>query len=297
MQLDPTYDLFISHSSADKLVTVHGQHFYLIEYLKKCLEAHLHPTETLGGRPRRFRVCTYEQDFELSETVEAAIHQRIDASAALLAICSRSAAESSYVRDELDYFQAKHPDAPMIGARWHMSPGDAFPNNFGSGALGADLAPSIVNSLEDWAERIEMECHKIVAEAWQLPLEQVFDRFEAARAQRRRRTRLSIGAAVIVVAIVGAFAVQQLLWNQRITARDAAIIELRANGFEVIPRTENTAAALSFSTADASPDPAIAELKASAGLTAAGDMLELSSLNLSGQAITDETAALLPNMP
>ncbi len=57
VELGPSgYDLFISHSSSDRLVTVHGKQFRLIDFLKRELEAHFHPSEIENGKPKRFRV-------------------------------------------------------------------------------------------------------------------------------------------------------------------------------------------------------------------------------------------------
>lgn len=85
------FDLFISHSSADNLVVVHGRQFRLIDELKDKLEEHYHPSEKVGGRPRRFRACTYEEDFEFAGDVSTAIRERIRASRALLVISSTAA--------------------------------------------------------------------------------------------------------------------------------------------------------------------------------------------------------------
>jgi len=140
------YDLFISHSSADALVTVHGRHFHLIEHLKEKLEAHTHPSERRNGRPRRFRVCTYEEDFELKGDVSTAIQDRIRASRFMLVICSKASADSQYVHSELDFFTKAREGAPPLAGLWNVPPHEAFPGIFPPDTIAANFAPSVITS-------------------------------------------------------------------------------------------------------------------------------------------------------
>lgn len=183
------YDLFISYARADCFRTVDGKVVDLVQELKRRLELHVHPDE----RRRRFRVCSDIDDFELDGTVSEAIRSKIGRSRNLLLVCSTSAPASQYVGEEISAFLATASAAEPLAAYLDLQPHEAFPSLFASGAIGVDIWPRPGASRRAFREQLDRESHKIVARAWRVPVERVFDRFEA---ERRRQRRFTIGGFI-----------------------------------------------------------------------------------------------------
>ena len=221
------FDLFISYASRDATVTIEGRRIHRVRELKRCLEAH-----RIKGHGR-FRTCSYEADFDLEGTVAEAIRAKIEASRALLVLCSRHAAASPHVGQELRDFREVHADAPLIGALIDAPPCEAFPEFFEDGALAADLGAAPGVTRRDWRRNLENESHKVIARAMGLEVADVHDRF-----RRQRRQRRSVIAGLIVLLLVAAsLATWQVIENRTRRSHDEAIRALETNGFEITDRT------------------------------------------------------------
>lgn len=210
------YDLFVSFATPDESMDVGGRTVNVVEALKRALESHTHPQQN----GRRFRACTYREDFELKGNVSAAILDRLHNSKSLLVLCSEAARDSRYVRQELADFERVKPEGPIIAARLRASPEDTFPERFAAGTLGADLSAPSTIAHREWRRQLERESHKIVARVWGLPLEKVFDRFEQQRAKRRRRVILALGVGIMLLSCALAVAVRQYLVAERSRAAE-----------------------------------------------------------------------------
>ncbi len=294
--VEAEHDLFVSHSSADCLVTVHGRHFRLIDRLKKMLEEHYHPSERVNGRPRRFRVCTFEEDFQLTGQVKEAIEAQLERSRAVLVICSEASRDSRYVLSELEHFRAGHPDKPLIAGLWNVMPDEAFPEFFPDGTVGANLAPSVVASFDDWLDQLEDESHKIVAKAWRLSVAEVYDRFQAERKRKKKRLVAAVAVVTLFLAGLAGLAVRQSLAIRRAEAHDRAAIEMRAHGFQVdaLGGGGNT---VIFRPPPGSEFADPFQDWATRGLAMADGLVDVRSVRLAGPAVTDQTLAALGALP
>lgn len=81
------------------------------------------------GTRLRFRVCTYEEDFELEGTVQEAMRETIRNCSFLLVVSSKASAQSSHVRFELQTFRELHGADRLLAAQLNLLPDVAAPNN------------------------------------------------------------------------------------------------------------------------------------------------------------------------
>jgi hypothetical protein len=156
----PTFPfaLFIRYSSKDARITVAGKKLQLIRELKSTLQSHRVPERG------RFRVCSFEEDFELHDTVEKAIREKLAESENLLVLCSKASSESPYVADELKVFCDLHPEQQIIPVQLDMLPDDAFPGRQFS-SMGADLRVRLVTR----SAIFEIECWTRVTKSSRKP--------------------------------------------------------------------------------------------------------------------------------
>jgi len=201
------FDLFISFAGSDRKKTIGGKEIDVIFELKKALESHLHTSEKQGWFRHRFRVCTYDEDFDLEETVADAICAKISDAKNLLVVCSKRAAESEHVDFELEHYLNNREESPLAAFLDRM-PEDAFPQYFKPGTLAANLQISPDISIKQWRQQIASESHKVVAKAWGLPLKDVEDRFQ--RDQKKRITQV----AIIAILMLGLSAWGGASWKQ-----------------------------------------------------------------------------------
>src|SRR5215469_13558570 len=123
------YDLFISYASNDREIALAHRRVGFISYLKRLLEQH-RVVKADARRTVPFRVCSYEDDFELGRPLPDEIRAQLDESACLLVICSRAAATREYVRLEIDHFAQSHSDRPIIAGQLDLEPHQCFPQYF-----------------------------------------------------------------------------------------------------------------------------------------------------------------------
>jgi hypothetical protein len=230
------FDLFLSYGSKNERITLERKPVLVVSELKKALESHPWPRPVATNRFEFFRVCTDIEDFELSETVHSSIRDKLGECDALLVLCSEAAAaESSHVRFELETFRVLRPNESPVAAFLNILPEKAFPDFFRPGSMAANLSYRDDMSRKEWRKRLHGESHKIVAKVWDLPIEEVFNRWRERRRQNQRR----VAGAVLVVALILA---GMFLWGMNIDAerRNADI----ARRFAVVERVPITPTSL-----------------------------------------------------
>lgn len=238
------YDVFISYGSTDRKYTFEdGRTIDVIKTFKKFLEEHQHP----NFPRRRFRVCTYEDDFDLDATVTEAICKKLQQSDVLLLFCSLSASESPYVAVELDYFK-KVAHREVIPANFLQTPYESFPNLFEEDVLGVNLGPTL--NRRDWLKQARIESHKLAARVWGLPKQQTYDRFIASE---RRRFHVRLRLFLLFFFIVSS--TSTVAWNENYKRHMKSQVEERivsAGGrFEL---SRNGDITVDYSSADDVPD-------------------------------------------
>lgn len=200
----PRFDLFISFSSKDRHQPWFGRSVDLVTELKTALEQYYHPISR-----RRFRVCTYEEDFELAGAVRAAITVAIEQSRSLLFVSGEGARTSDFVRFELEYATTNVPGKQVLTALVDLHPSDAFPTLFASDTQATDLSIHGCSNLASWRRRLEMEAAKLAARVWDVSLQQVRDRFLIEQRRRRLWTIGGSAAAVLAVSIAAMIGISQ----------------------------------------------------------------------------------------
>ena len=210
-QANTKFDLFISYASDDDLLKFGKKEVSIVATLKKALERHNHP-DTDGIRPAgtNFKVCTFDEDFELGATVGGEIRDKIRSSFKLLVICSKASQLSEYVKEEIHFYKSVRNEAPLA-AFYTVLPKEAFADVFNQDHLAANLSVEPWMNLKQWQKQVENESHKIVASVWAQELKTIFDRFKATR--RRAKLR-SVGIlSTIFFGILIAAAAMQLVRN------------------------------------------------------------------------------------
>ena len=116
-----TYRAFLSYSHRDKR-KVKRWHTRLETFQ---IDPNVVGRDTpLGPVPRSLEpICRDEIDLPGRHELTDELRSKLDQSAALIVMTSPSAAVSDYVRDEVGYFRARHPDRPVIGVILAGHPG------------------------------------------------------------------------------------------------------------------------------------------------------------------------------
>lgn len=117
------YRAFISYSHADTAWA---------KWLHRALEG-FHIDKDLVGRetaagaiPKALRPIFRDRDeFTAGHTLSDQTLTALDASHALIAICSPAAAKSTYVNEEIRLFKSRHPERPVIPLIVAGKPGDS----------------------------------------------------------------------------------------------------------------------------------------------------------------------------
>src|SRR5438876_324851 len=123
-------------------------------------------------------------------------------------------------------FRGAFPSVAPLAAYLDLQPEATFPSLFAPGTIGADIRPRAGADMRSWQRQVERESHKIVARAWGIPVERVFDRFTAERRRQRRLAAAGIAAALLITLIGilvasgqwGLHRVRELALNGRVVA-------------------------------------------------------------------------------
>jgi hypothetical protein len=169
-----------------------------------------------GAIPRALRpVFRDRDDFTAGQTLSGQTIDALDASQALIVICSPSSAGSTYVNEEIRLFRSRHPARPVIPLIVSGTPGDpaleCFPTTLTSkldakGRVTGEPVELLAADARETGDGKRLALAKVVAGLLGLPADDVFRRAERAR---RRRVRQVAGLAMAVLAallLLGAWA-------------------------------------------------------------------------------------------
>jgi hypothetical protein len=178
---------------------------------------------SLGPVPKTLRpIFRDREDFSGGHTLTDATIEALDASAALIVLCSPVAASRPAVNEEVRLFRSRHPDRPAIPVIIDGSAPENFPPalRFELAADGSvtDRPMTILGpDLRDAADGKTLGLAKTIAGLTGLGADDVFRRAERAR---RRRTRIWGGVAGFCLSLAvlasgsAVYAWQQLKTNE-----------------------------------------------------------------------------------
>lgn len=207
------FDLFISYVRRDVQVEADGARLDVVAELKHELERHRR-RDLATGRMHRFRVCTDVEDFSLDGSFTDVMRRRIAGSRLLLLVCTPGVANSEHVQNELSIESKLASRRKPIAAILSMAPASAAPLLFSDTDVAADLQAPSGASRREWQHVLRREAHKIVASAWDMPVRDVYDRFEADAHRVRRQIGAAAGgvvalAVLMVVALAGEYGIHR----------------------------------------------------------------------------------------
>jgi tetratricopeptide (TPR) repeat protein len=206
---------FISYAHADGAVAAK---------LQSKLERYRLPKNIAAGRGSGSaalgQIFRDREDLAAAPSLSDAIREAISEAEALVIICSPDAKASRWVGEEIALFRALHPDRPILAALVRGGPEDAFPaalTENGNEPLAADLRPQ--------GDGEALGFLKIVAGIAGVPLDALIQR----DAQRRvaRVTAITVGAlaAMLIMGIMTAFAIQSRNEAARQRAEAEGLVE------------------------------------------------------------------------
>jgi tetratricopeptide (TPR) repeat protein len=183
----------------------------------------------LGPVPATLRpIFRDRDDFSGGHSLTDATIAALDASAAVVVLCSPVAAGRPAVNEEVRLFRTRHPDRPvipvMIDGKWpdNFPPALRFELDADGGV--SDRPVTILGpDLREAADGRSLGLAKLVASLTGLSPDDVYRRAERAR-QRQNRVRAMVGAAIIALAVAGGGAYWQSLEQKHTLDEIAALV-------------------------------------------------------------------------
>jgi tetratricopeptide (TPR) repeat protein len=166
------------------------------------------------------------EDFTAGHTLTEQTLAALDASTALLVLCSPAAARSHYVNEEIRLFKARHPERPVIPVIIDGTPGDAERECFATalrfevssdGTVTDSPTAALAADVRESGDGFDLAVAKVVARLLDLLTDDVFRRAERARRRSATIRNAIIGVlALLAVAAMGsaAYAWEQLKTNE-----------------------------------------------------------------------------------
>src|SRR5262249_31934424 len=159
----------------------------------------------LGPIPKSLRpIFRDREDWAAGHTITELTLAALDASSALVVLCSPSSARSRYVNEEVRLFKSRHPERLVIPVIVDGIPGDAERECFApavrflveaNGAITSTPAEVLAADVREEGDGLEMATAKVVAGLIGLSTDEVFRRAER---DRRRRVRLRNGVIAVL---------------------------------------------------------------------------------------------------
>src|SRR5262245_58163631 len=161
-----------------------------------------------GPVPKKIRpIFRDREDFVGGRTLTDATIVALDASAALIVLCSPVAAGRRAVNEEVRLFRSRHPDRPVIPVIIEGASPDNFPPALrfeltADGALTDRPITILGPDLREAADRKNLGLAKTIAGLTGLSTDDIYRRAERAR-RRQEWRRAAIAAVFAVLAIFG----------------------------------------------------------------------------------------------
>jgi formylglycine-generating enzyme required for sulfatase activity len=183
------------------------------------------------------------EDFTAGEALPAQTHAALDASNALVVVCSPDSAKSNYVNEEIRSFKSRHPDRPIIPLIVGGKPDDPTQECFApalrhkfdaKGRTTKRKAELLAADAREQGDGNDLALAKVIAGLLGLSSDDVFRRAERERravARRRRRVQALVGVLgfAILAGVIGWMNQDYLLerWRWFTTIRPYMMSEFR----------------------------------------------------------------------
>lgn len=206
---------FISYAHADAAIAAKLQ----AKLERYRLPKHIAAAHT-EGQAALGQIFRDREDLAAAPSLSHAIQAAIGEAEALVVIASPEARESRWVGEEIALFRKLHPDRPILAAIVRGEPAEAFPESLTEGGtepLAADL--------REHADGEALGFLKIVAGIAGVPLDALVQR--DAQRRLRRVTAITVGAlaAMLIMGIMTAFAIQSRNEAARQRAEAEGLVE------------------------------------------------------------------------
>jgi tetratricopeptide (TPR) repeat protein len=184
----------------------------------------------LGPVPITLRpIFRDREDFSGGQSLTEATVVALDASAALIVLCSPDAAGRPAVNEEVRLFRSRHPTRPVVPVLVDGTAPDNFPPalRFELDADGkvSDRPITILGpDLRENADGKNLGLAKVVAGLTGLGPDDIFRRAERAR-RRQSRLRMTVAAVIAVLAVVGGGFYWQSHEQKQTLTEIAALVE------------------------------------------------------------------------
>ncbi len=224
------YRAFISYSHADTR-WAKWLHRRLEGFrIDKDLQGRETPT---GIIPESLRpIFRDRDDFTAGHTLTEQTLAALDASHALVVICSPASAKSRYVTEEIRLFKSRHPDRPVIPLIVSGKPGDpeleCFPPSLrftldDEGNISDERLEVLAADAREEGDGKNLAIAKVVAGLLAVSSDEVFRRAERER-RRQGRIRNGIGGAIAALILIGSFFGWQAQQSQQRLSEIEAIV-------------------------------------------------------------------------
>jgi tetratricopeptide (TPR) repeat protein len=202
------YRAFISYSHADT---------NWAKWLHRALEGFTIDKDLVGREtatgaiPKALRpVFRDRDDFTAGHTLSDQTLAALDASHALIVICSSESAKSRYVNEEVRLFKSRHPERPVIPLIVGGKPGDAEQECFApalkfkldaDGQITDEPVELLAADAREEGDGKSLALAKVVAGQLGVSSDDIFRR--AQRERRRRQQRWIAGLSVVALMLAG----------------------------------------------------------------------------------------------
>jgi hypothetical protein len=199
------------------------------KWLHKALEDYRIDKDLVGREtpaglvPKTLRpIFRDREDFSGGTTLTAATVAALDASAAVLVLCSTVSASRPAVNEEVRLFRSRHPDRPVIPVIIDGTPPDNFPPALryelaADGTITDHPVTVLGPDLRDSGDGKSLGLAKVIAGLIGIGTDEVFRRAERARKRRNRFWGALAGVFLVLALAASASAVyawQQLKTNE-----------------------------------------------------------------------------------
>ena len=237
------YRAFISYSHADTSWA---------KWLHRALEGFTIDKDLVGREtatgtiPKSLKpIFRDREDFTAGHTLTDQTQAALDASAALIVICSPASAKSHYVNEEIRLFKSRHPERPVVPLIVGGKPGDpeleCFPSVLkfkldADGKITGAPVDVLAADAREEGDGKSLALAKVVAGLLGVSSDDIFRRAER---ERRRQGRIQSVIGLVIAGLIGAGGF--LAWQSHQQQQTLAEVQALVTKYSATDTTEGAA--------------------------------------------------------